>query len=334
MQVAITGSLSNRDGYSKSFLTKAVKLPALTIEMKKDVAVVSKDIGKNGNKVLDYHHFSVVFNKTKRLPFYTAVNVEGASNVMAMVHESRSSDVWYPDPRIVSNGNTLQYGNKDYEKSGFQRGHMVRYFDPGWGKTNEFKEKAMGDTFHYSNCCPQIPYYNSVVWNYLEDYYLARAIFQDKRITVFSGPIFNKAKQLNGLLVPVNFWKVVVYNKPGGKLGALGFVMSHERYLNKLKVKKKVMGLTKLVQPTLRKGDIKRLMEKTELIEAKVKISFIEEKTGLKFGLNNVDEKKRDKQYHVELIKPSSIGIMRLETVSSDKQEKKTKSLEAFFRAM
>ena len=83
-----------------------------------------KDIGKNGNRVLDYHHFSVVFNKDKRLPFYTAVNVEGASNVMAMVHESRSSDVWYPDERIKLDGDTLQYSNKDYKGSGFQRGQL------------------------------------------------------------------------------------------------------------------------------------------------------------------------------------------------------------------
>jgi DNA/RNA endonuclease G (NUC1) len=331
INAVISDKLINRPGYDSGFLNKKIKLPTIPATLKKNIATVQSDVGSNGNKVLDYYNFSVVFNKNKKLPFYTAVNIEGDTNVMGMVHEERGSDTWYPDYRLSIDDDTLQYGNKDYKGSGFQKGHMVRYFDPAWGSSKKRRDEAMGDTFHYSNCCPQIPYYNSVVWNYLEDYYLARAIFQDKKVVVFSGPIFNKAKTINGLLIPVNFWKVVAYNKPNGKVGAMGFVMSHERYLDKLK-KKRTMGITKLVQPTLSKDDIQRLYDKQEIVEAKVKISFIEEKTGLKFGLNTVDEKKTDARYDAELIQPTPMRVNALSVNAT--RIRQMKSLTALLKAM
>jgi endonuclease G len=80
----------------------------------------------------------------------------------------------------------------------------------------------MGDTFHFTNCCPQVGKFNAGLWNDLEDYYMARSIFQDNKISVFTGPIFNKAKLINNLLVPLNFWKVIVYNK-GNEIEAIDF---------------------------------------------------------------------------------------------------------------
>ena len=208
-------------------------------------------MGTHGDRVLDYTHFSVLYNKSKKLPFYTAVNIDGSTNLMGMEHEERPSDVWLPDYRIATaEQENFQYGDADYAGSGFQKGHLVRYFDPAWGRQASLKKIAMGDTFHYTNCCPQIPYYNSVAWNYLEDYYMARSIFTDKKITVFSGPLFNKAKKINGLLVPVNFWKVVVYNNGNTGIAAMGFIMSQEKYFNKL-VTTRGLVAEKMVQPGL-----------------------------------------------------------------------------------
>ncbi len=84
---------------------------------------------------------------------------------------------------------------------------MVRYYDPAWGATEEIRKIAMGDTFHYTNCCPQLVNFNAGVWNDLEDYYISRAFFHDKKVTVFTGPIINKAERINKLPVPVNYWK-------------------------------------------------------------------------------------------------------------------------------
>lgn len=295
-------ALKNRKGYNSNFLGRKVPLPSLAVSLQKDVAILQKNIGENGDRVLDYTHFSVVLSKSKKLPFYTAVNIDGITNLLSTAHEPRGSNYWLADARVFQGANKYQYGTKDYEKSGFQKGHMVRYFDPAWGSSPATIKQAVGDTFHYSNCCPQIPYYNSVVWNYLEDYYMARAIFPDKKITVFSGPIFNKARIINGLLVPVNFWKVIVYKSADG-IAAMGLIMSHEKYFDRLVVKKQ---LSDGVVPAriLTKDSIEKLYRKQELIDAKVRISLIEEKTKISFGLNRFDEKKNDERLDIELINP------------------------------
>lgn len=294
--------LTGRTGYIADFLGKEVALPELSDALKQDRAEVLQDSGPNGKYVLDYTHFSVVYNKLLKLPFYTAVNMIGKTNLMGLVHEQRSGDAWYQDYRIEEGGNSFQFGNSDYLHKRFDKGHMVRYYDPAWD-SEDIAKIAMGDTFHYTNCCPQIHYFNGIVWNFLEDYCMARNIFQDNKLTVFSGPIFNKAQDIDGLLVPLNFWKVIVYQKDDG-LGALGFLMSQEKYLQKPEVQQLILEELKgNVQPKLKKSDIERLFSKQELITAQIKISLIEEKTGISFGLNDVDDyKDNDKYYHEILL--------------------------------
>lgn len=322
-------TLKNRKGYNSSFLGKKIPLPLLSTALKRDVAVLQKDAGDNGNRVLDYTHFSVVLSKSKKLPIYTAVNIEGITNLMSMAHEPRGSNNWLADSRVFQGDKKYQYGSKDYEKSGFQKGHLVRYFDPAWGSSGLVKKQAIGDTFHYSNCCPQIPYYNSVVWNYLEDYYMARAIFQDKKITVFSGPIFNKAQRINGLLVPVNFWKVLVY-KTKTSIAAMGLIMSHEKYFDRLK-EKKIIEEGVVPERILTKDSIEKLYNKKELIDAKVKISLIEEKTNISFGLNKVDEKRNDERLDIEIINPPTVAPA---SAKAGLEKVEAPDLRAFFDAM
>lgn len=291
-QAAHTEKLDNRKGYDPNFLGTKLSLPILNTAQEQDVAEVVSNVGSNGSRILDYTHFSIAFNKAKKLPFYTAVNIYGKTNVLGMVHEERKSDSWDKDDRIKVDQDDFQYSSKDYLRTGLAKGHMVRYYDPAWD-TTEISKIAIGDTFHYTNCCPQIPYFNGIVWNYLEDYCIARSIFKDNKITLFAGPIFNKARVINGLLTPMNFWKILIYEKEG-KLSALGFIMSQEPYLDRLE-KQKALTLEKMgkdILPTLKREDIERLFQKKELLAAQIKISLIEEKTGISFGLNEVDEFK------------------------------------------
>ncbi|WP_426584196.1 DNA/RNA non-specific endonuclease [Mucilaginibacter sp. R-33] len=303
-----TDTLNDRKGYDPAFLGTALSLPKLKAGEENDLPVLTSGIGPNGDRILDYTHFSIAFNTAKKMPYYTAVNIYGKTNMLGMVHEERDSDSWYQDERISSRRGTVQYGNKDYKGSGFAKGHLVRYYDPAWGSA-EVSKIAIGDTFHYTNACPQIPYFNGVVWNYLEDYCIARSIFQDNKITLFAGPIFNKARQINGLLAPMNFWKILVYEKEG-QLRALGFLMSQEPYLSKLKPKPSALEkVLKQVQPTLTRADIERLFKKQELFTARIKIALIEEKTGLSFGLNAADEYRDKGQYEGEPINQPGGGM-------------------------
>lgn len=306
LEAVHTDTLSERKGYDVNFLGQALPLPILTLkEQHENLPVIDNISSVNGKHILNYTHFSIAYNKSAKMPFYIAVNIFGKTNLIGMIHEERGSDSWHADNRIAINKDTFQYGNKNYVGTGLAKGHLVRYYDPAWGDEATAKI-AIGDTFHYTNCCPQIPYFNGVVWNYLEDYCIARSIFQDNKITLFSGPMFNKTQMIRGLLTPMNFWKILIYEKEG-KLNALGFLMSQEPYLQKLKTKEMLIEKkVKMVNPTLTQADIERLFQKQELLTARIKISLIEEKTGLNFGLNDADEFKNLDQYSSEsLVKPT-----------------------------
>jgi DNA/RNA endonuclease G (NUC1) len=295
---------SSRQGYDKDFLGLEVKLPVISNEALKKSIAVNNEPGRNGKNYLDYTRFSVLFNKDKKLPFLTAVNVDGRTNELAKEHEERDSDRWFQDARIKTGSDLFQYDDKDYLHSGFQKGHMVRYYDPAWGTDNTVKKKGIADTFHYTNCCPQIAKINTGSWNDLEDYYMAAAIHEHGKVTVFSGPVFNKARQHGNLLVPLHFWKVLVYveNK---QLKAMGFLLTHQFALTEA-MEKNFIRKGKIVQPTLDKNDIERLYEK--LKQWVVKVEYIEEKTGISFGLNNFDVNKDREKYFNSNVIPAGEG--------------------------
>ncbi|WP_311044509.1 DNA/RNA non-specific endonuclease [Rhizobium sp. NZLR11] len=48
------------------------------------------------------------------------------------------------------------------------------------------------DTFHYTNAAPQVQTYNDIDWGNLEDYLLDKAQSTDKRLIIFTGPIFRE----------------------------------------------------------------------------------------------------------------------------------------------
>ncbi len=108
--------------------------------------------------------------------------------------------------------------------------------------------------------------------------------------------------------MPLNFWKIIVYEKDG-KLSAQGFVMSQESYIKNIKQKATLLEeALEQVNPTLTPASVKELFEKEALVLAQTKISLIEDKTGLSFGLNDADEFKDKPQYALKLIsKPKGV---------------------------
>jgi endonuclease G len=100
---------------------------------------------------------------------------------------------------------------------------MVRRLDPAWGSPSTAKVSA-DDTFHFTNCCPQISRFNQHLWQGIENYALNNAKSEKQRITVFTGPIFGADDPTyRDVAVPRAFWKVVV-RVEAGKLRATGFV--------------------------------------------------------------------------------------------------------------
>ncbi len=248
-----------RQGYDPDFLGITIPLPELT-PTALAFGPLARVEGAPDN-ILRYTHFSIAMCETRRLAFYTAVNIEGSQ----WVGLERRDDEWFFDPRIPI---PLQIGNDFYsnEPGGnfFDRGHLVRRQDPIWGEENEAR-MANRETFHFTNCSPQHFQFNQSqqLWQGLENFILTNTT-QDKLLaSVFTGPIFQHNDIIHrGVYVPQFFWKVVLVVGEG-KLYSSAYVVSQERFVSYIPFERLPVG---------------------EFNNFQVPITALEARTGLKFS--------------------------------------------------
>lgn len=207
--------LAERKGFDEAFLGPKAALP------KPGKSHQVLPVGKGTR--LDYLHFSVVMSASRRLPILTAVNIDGA-----LKRSLKRKDSWGFDPRIEA---AAQVGHKDfYGPASFDKGHMVRREDPGWGDSDAVARQAEDDTFVYTNAVPQVAQLNQRSWLSLEDYVLQNARSEGFRISVFTGPVFRDDDPLyQGVQVPLEFWKVVaMIDADSGELGVSAYLLGQE----------------------------------------------------------------------------------------------------------
>jgi len=277
---------STRRGYNAKFLGIDVPLPALSDQQRQDAAENQRATAGDRYE-LKYEHFSVVMNGKRRLPFFTAVNIDGAHVVKidrntGQVTSAESLDdgaeayeKWWMDGRIDASESSDQSLYDDPELKSFQRGHLVKRTDPSWGAP-KIAVRGQADTFHFTNCSPQHERFNPNAkrWAGLENWITNGSDDQDMRVTVFTGPIFQDNDPKRGYIkVPLRFWKVVV-RVDNGKLLATAAVADQ----------------TDLVKGGERLGPEDLPKMPTLVKVEQVKITRLEELTGLKFGdLRNHD---------------------------------------------
>ena len=194
-------------------------------------------------------------NRHRRLAFFTACNIDGkraksidrdtgavtplradASGLAEQSDDSEGGDTWYTEPRLDRG----HYAGAEYYKSQavpghpnprnssriarmFQKGHLVRLLDPAWG-SEEMALRAEKDTFHWTNCVPQVGFFNQGtarasilgsgrgnLWRSVENYVLRSAVAEDERVSCFTGPIFDDYadRPYRGIKIPGRFFKVV-----------------------------------------------------------------------------------------------------------------------------
>jgi endonuclease G len=222
--IKIDKDYSDRRGYDPDFLgagEASVPLAKLSAALEANAAVNSKATGEP-RFVLPYHHYSVVLNKDRRLAYFTAVNIDGASGQRL----KREPDRWIFDPRVPTEQQT---GEDVYTDNPLDRGHLVRRLDPAWGADSKVAKLANDDTFHFTNCTPQHKDFNEnkTSWAGLEDYVLDNAQNRDFKVNVFSGPVFaSDDDDYRGVKLPRQFWKVVTMVKEPGVLSATGYLLS------------------------------------------------------------------------------------------------------------
>ena len=128
------------------------------------------------------------------------------------------------DPLIKGTDNGM-----DYEKSGYDRGHLAPAADMGFSKI------TMDESFYYSNMSPQVPQFNRGIWKSLETQVRNWAIEYDS-LYIVVGPIFSDTSKFIGphqVAVANAYYKVILDNHKG-KEKMIGFIMKNESSKNLL----------------------------------------------------------------------------------------------------
>jgi endonuclease G len=220
-RVTPASELKNRKGYAEDFLGSfVVAWPTVDESIADDVSELD-----GGGSRLDYTHFSITMSRSRRIALYVGANIDGQTQVEV----PRSNDSWSYDGRLPV---TAQVGDELYADNGLDRGHLVRRQDPNWGDEAQI---ANTDTFHFTNCSPQMSAFNQKTWLELENYILENTRRWNARATVFTGPVFAADDRVyRGIRIPAAFWKVVAYVDDNGKPSASAYMIDQSRELGQL----------------------------------------------------------------------------------------------------
>ena len=251
MQVpVIFDGLDSRTGYRPDFLKlkggKKIALPKLTA-LGKTVAAPLTGTSKHE---LKYHKFSVVVHKERRMALFTAANVDWSDAAKKIDGKKPTRqeltgladmviEQWVLDPRIAP-GHQLPDRFYTDDRGAFDKGHLVRREDVCWGSSFADIQKANGDTYHVTNCTPQIEGFNrsgsgEENWGDFENEVARQA--KAEQLILFSGPVLETQDRWfrglddNGsvrIQVPRRFWKIVVARGATGLPEAFGFILAQD----------------------------------------------------------------------------------------------------------
>jgi endonuclease G len=234
-----------RRGYDADFLGH-VRVP---MPKPRNARVLART--KMAGTKLDYQNFSILMHAERRLALMTACNItrEAKSRQPEPGRDygrkglgglgKNDSERWFEDTRLDSR---FQLPEVFFTRDGgaFDKGHLVRREDVAWGRDYEAIVRANGDTFHVTNCSPQVAQFNQSVrgednWGDLENLLLGEAA--QERLCLFCGPVLDPADQTfvgvgeGGrplrLRIPSRYWKVVV-SATAEWIAAYGFVLEQD----------------------------------------------------------------------------------------------------------
>ncbi len=123
----------------------------------------------------------------------------------------------FEEDQLVTSGTA---SDRDYAKSGYDRGHLAPAADMRWSAT------SMDESFYYSNMSPQIPAFNRGIWKKLEGKVRSWAVELDS-ILIVTGPILTPNLPhigSNQVSVPRYYYKALVDFK-GSHSKAIAFVL-------------------------------------------------------------------------------------------------------------
>lgn len=236
--VLVDPNYGNRMGYDPSFLGIDVPLPTVS-----DDSVLARL--DSGETVIPYEHFSLAMHKERRLAVFVAGNIDLRHEKKEPEHgrdysrkglngfTNDSVETWLLDPRIPD---AHQLPDRFFTKDNkaFDKGHLFRREAATWGDSYAQVQRANGDTFHVTNCSPQVLGFNRSnrrgIWGKLENE-IGRA--DDDKLVVFAGPVLAEEDRsfigvdddgAVSVKIPSRFWKIVMASN-SGNLEAFAFLL-------------------------------------------------------------------------------------------------------------
>lgn len=199
---ANTKSNSNRRGNPKNSPNpNAPAVPNLTVEQARQVYFMlgnpsNANESDDDNFLMVKPQFALSYNRTRRTANWVAWKIRNES----LGPIERAND-FRPDTSLPDRFSKVR--SSDYDRSGFDRGHICPSAD--WTNTAENNSA----TFLMSNIVPQTPDLNQGAWKRLEDY--SRDIVRKGNdVHVFAGVYGDAGKVKDKVTIPTNCWKVVV----------------------------------------------------------------------------------------------------------------------------
>jgi len=165
--------------------------------------------------------YALSYNERHEQANWVAYNLTAEKTVIVF----KRGDKFIADPK-VSTGSAEE---KDYVKSGYDKGHLAPAADMG------YSEVTMRESFYFSNMSPQNPSFNRGIWKKLEEQVRNWAV-EYKSLLIVTGPVLEpglKTIGVNEVSVPNYFYKVILDTNSRNVKG-IGFIIPNKSSKNQL----------------------------------------------------------------------------------------------------
>ena len=200
------------------------KLLALT-DIPSDIASLMEvpDLTDSYSPIVPHKAYVSSYNEETLIPDWVAYELTADETGGT---ESRGGIEFRMDPTLRG---VTQAMREDYSGSGWTKGHLMPAADAAYSTT------TMGETFYFTNICPQDETLNAGDWAYLEKR-VRQWANRYGHIWVVTGPIVGENRYgtigEREVVVPDSFFKALLIQKKNGSYSAIAFVMDNddERY--------------------------------------------------------------------------------------------------------
>jgi endonuclease G len=172
-----------------------------------------------GGRIVQHGAYVSSYNTETLIPNWVAYELTAEETEG---NRSREGMEFRKDPDLKG---VPQAMREDYAGSGWTKGHLMPAADASFNST------AMGETFYFTNICPQDETLNAGDWQYLEKR-VRQWANRYGSVWVVTGPIVGENRYgtigEREVVVPDSFYKALLIRKKNGSYSAIAFVMDND----------------------------------------------------------------------------------------------------------